>query len=276
MKTRATLYAKIAERLKKIDQNLEEFCLLLKTNMLDDLDPQLRMYFQELIKIETSKRAENLKKLKAIVRKRNIRRLVHFTSLENLESILVYGLVPVESHKETQISAQLNDTKRLDQRRDLNSLSVSFPNHKLLYRFMHDYPHRRWVILAISVDILFSNKHEKYFCPSNAAAIMPSVSDHSQLSTAEAFEDMFKYEQNTWKRKLSNSAGFISKSYTTDPQAEIMIGGVIDRKYITQVIFRCKEDFDYYCSFYDRDFLKDINVRVNSTFFQKRKAVYCE
>lgn len=276
MKTRATLYAKIAERLKKFDQNLEEFCLLLKTNMLDDLDPQLRMYFQELIKIETSKRAENLKKLKAIVRKRNIRRLVHFTSLENLESILVYGLVPVESHKETQISAQLNDTKRLDQRRDLNSLSVSFPNHKLLYRFMHDYPHRRWVILAISVDILFSNKHEKYFCPSNAAAIMPSVSDHSQLSTAEAFEDMFKYEQNTWKRKLSNSAGFISKSYTTDPQAEIMIGGVIDRKYITQVIFRCKEDFDYYCSFYDRDFLKDINVRVNSTFFQKRKAVYCE
>ena len=276
MKTEATLYAKIAKRLKEIDQNLEEFYLLLKTSILDDLDPQLRMYIQELIEIETSKQAENLKKLQAVVRKRNIRRLVHFTSLENLESILVYGLVPVASHKEIQISAQLNDTKRKDQRKDLNSLSVSFPNHMLLYRFMHDYPHRRWVILAISVDILFSNQHEKYFCPSNAAAIMPSVSDDRQLSTAEAFEDMFKDEYNTWKRKLSRSAGYISKSYTTDPQAEIMIGGVIEREYITQVIFRCNEDLIYYYNRFGKNFLDGINVTINTAFFQKRKAVYCE
>ena len=144
-------------------------------------------------------------------------------------------MVPVASHKEIQISAQLNDTKRKDQRKDLNSLSVSFPNHMLLYRFMHDYPHRRWVILAISVDILFSNQHEKYFCPSNAAAIMPSVSDDRQLSTAEAFEDMFKDEYKP-ERKLSRSAGYTARD-TTDPQAEIMIGGVIEREYITQVIF---------------------------------------
>jgi hypothetical protein len=243
---------------------------------MNDLDQQLLMYIQEWTKIETSNQAKYLKEIQAVVRKHNIRRLVHFTSLDNLESILVYGLVPVESHEEEQISAQINDINRLDQRKDLNSLSVSFPNHSLLYRFMHEYPHRRWVILAISVDILFSNKYDKYFCPSNAAAIMPRVSDYSQLSTAKAFEDMFKNEHYTWKRKLSNSAGFISKSYTTDPQAEIMISGIIDRKYITQVFFRCNDDLKYYYNHYGKDYLDGINVTINPALFQKRKAVYCE
>ena len=71
--------------------------------------------------------------IQQITQARKIPHLVHFTRLENLDSILNHGLLTRAECAARQIASVNTDTQRLDYQEAV-CVSVSFPNYKMFYR----------------------------------------------------------------------------------------------------------------------------------------------
>lgn len=209
--------------------------------------------------------------------RRGIDRLIHFTRIENLESILKNGLVPVKTQRRKNIHSIRNDTLRLEALLDCTSLSISFPNFKLFYKFRQRTPGAKWVVLAIDTEALFLPARKRYFCFRNASALIPYSNDLNSFTTAEAFSNMFCEETPTnWKRKVKDKTEKISNRYTTDPQAEVLISGDINSKLIKSVYFESFADFLEYYTSNDDTLLNFFDYGVRPGLFNKRYAKYCD
>lgn len=193
-----------------------------------------------------------LSKIRQIVDARGIKDLVHFTRVENLASILKYGLVPVSLHEKMRIASIRNDERRIDSRLDCTSCSITFPNYRLFYRFRQSSEPRNWVVLVLDTDVLFSPDNKVYFCGTNAAGLLPRISNPEELRTALSFEEMFRDRviTNEEHRIIPRVALGIDDNYTTDPQAELLISGIIDSAYIKRIAFEedvhitaCEKDY---------------------------------
>jgi hypothetical protein len=108
---------------------------------------------------------DHVSKIKELIEKRKIEYLIHFTRIDNLHSILLYGLVPVSMQHDLSISSTHNDEERFDSKLDCTSCSVGFPNYKLFYTFREfKFPGSRWAILTLDKDLLFSSSNIAYYC----------------------------------------------------------------------------------------------------------------
>ena len=148
--------------------------------------------------------------LKEVVFSRDIKYLLHFTPLSNLKNILKLGFVPrkfLEMHgiKEA-IRPQLPDLNRYDGRKDCFCLSISWPNYKMFYSKRKSME-TEWVVIQVNVESII--QHKCLFFKTNAA------SRQAKIEGPNSIKDMF-YDGNI-RSKLE-----ISKSFTTDPQAEVM------------------------------------------------------
>lgn len=202
-----------------------------------------------------------------IIIKRNIKHLIHFTRIENLENILVNGLIPRNGMKDEFVDLLsfwmdeneeenggkyfYNDLNRLDNKLDYSCLSVGFPNDKMFYKLKLECPHAKWVIISISPQILVN--HECLFYPCNAASGLVNSVPTDNYKGAEAFENMFQNEN----------------SYPQDVQAEIMVKGVIDPKYIQGCAFTKQQYIDEYRAKFPN--LKFLLHPTNRGFFGKRE-----
>ncbi|MCR5767298.1 MAG: DUF4433 domain-containing protein [Lachnospiraceae bacterium] len=193
-----------------------------------------------------------------IIRERNITRFVHFTRIENLHSILKYGLISIEEMKKNNIKYVNTDNSRLDGHTEAISISVSFPNYKMLYSKMIE-NNSAWVILEIDpIEII---QFDCLFCKKNAASGEMRRQERSQknwMSTPDAFESMFDNDNN------ARSWRCLPDYYTTDPQAEILVRQSIPRNAIKQVIFQNETILR---SNYDMIRLYGMNGTVNTRFF---------
>ncbi|KRQ86502.1 hypothetical protein ABG79_01711 [Caloramator mitchellensis] len=210
-------------------------------------------------------------KIKEIIERRKIKHLIHFTRIENLSSILENGLMPISILFDKEICYIGNDRNRLDEMLDCISCSVTFPNYKLFFAFRLKEPSAKWVVIAISKDILFSTNNTAYFCSTNAAALIPKI--RKEIYTkAERLEDMFCDNYTAKNGKIIQRRSLqIDDNYTTDPQAEILISGIIDYKYIDYIYFNNQDDVDYYRKTYDTYLLSKFNYKIDQKYFQPRK-----
>lgn len=71
--------------------------------------------------------------IQGFVVERKIKYLVHFTRIENLSSIMSYGLIPVASLSERRIDYVNNDLYRIDGFENATCLSIQFPNYKMFH-----------------------------------------------------------------------------------------------------------------------------------------------
>ena len=156
-----------------------------------------------------------------ILKNKGINRLVHFTPLYNLESILENGLQSREILDLLDYDYIYSDPIRLDGKLDYISNSISFPNYKMFYSKMKENPKQDWAVLSIDSDILI-DKLDTQFYRTNCASNNPSKCRFDPCSN-EALEDMYY---------SSDRDPFIPSNYTTDPQAEVMIKDRIDPSYI--------------------------------------------
>ena len=108
---------------------------------------------------------ENIK-LSDCITARNLTKLYHYTSLENIKSIFTYGLLNVNTLKENNIDFLGNDKLRLDKKNDCISCSLEYPNNKLLWTNIYNYS-RRYCLLEIDINILKERK--SFCCYTNAA-----------------------------------------------------------------------------------------------------------
>lgn len=168
---------------------------------------------------------DKIKQIRMLILKgKKIHRLVHFTSLSNLESILSNGLLSREILDLLSYNYVYSDPIRLDNKRDFISNSISFPNYKMFYSKMMEDPKKDWAVLSIDSDILI-DKLDTEFYRTNCASSNPSKCRFNPCSN-EALEDMYY---------TSNREPDLPSSFTTDPQAEVMIKDRIDPSYINCV-----------------------------------------
>jgi hypothetical protein len=212
--------------------------------------------------------------IKAIAQERGIETLVHFTFVENLDSILKYGVMPiVELQRQGRPHAKF-DHSRADNEYDKTSFSVEFPNYYMLARRLNKPPMPTWIhdlayplvdgkpnfAITKSDDthkVLTPNKQR--FCilgfkaslawerpcrffNGNAACncVYKSNSAASRvLVFKEFFAPVVKYNYEEWSRQAD-----LPSALPTQSQAEIMIPGVIPIRYIKWVAFQDQQTKD--------------------------------
>lgn len=142
---------------------------------------------------------------------RGVKYLYHFTRISNLQSILDYGVLPINDLQAANIKYLKNDPLRNDDNLNATSISVSFPNHKLFYKFRKSKstPENRWCVLEIDVEVL---NEVAYKCYKHNAA-----------------------RNDTPTCTISDMFGNSSNEYPEDVQAEIMIQGAIPSPYIETI-----------------------------------------
>ncbi len=172
--------------------------------------------------------------IKEILVARGIKRLLHFTQLSNLESILENGLLTREQIKEKRLNSAVSDSYRLDEHPNTTCCcSIEFPNHKMLYKTKKKKKGARWVIIVLDTNILLEK--ECAFYPMNAAKKEFKNKNLNDFKGLAAFEVMFKEVVGSCSRKKNKFRDY----YTTDVQAEVLVFGGIEKKYISCV---CTDD----------------------------------
>lgn len=168
-----------------------------------------------------------------VVAQRNIQYLLHFTRLENLQSIVQHGLLPRGACAERGIVPVLNDAYRLDYT-DAVCLSISFPNYKMFYGQREELkktdPNAQWAVVAVAPRVIWEKSCA--FCRENAAnANVTNVPLDQRVGDA-AFDVMFSdYDEKT--RQVLG----IPDSLTTHPQAEVLVFEPIGPEYILGAAF---------------------------------------
>lgn len=184
-----------------------------------------------------------------VISRRNIKTLIHFTRIENLDNILRKGIVPRSGLEDG--SYIYNDSLRLDGKFDYSCLSIGFPNDKMFYKLRVDNSDAEWAVIGISPQILIN--YECLFYPCNAASHTVKSACINHYKGAEAFDNMFQNEN----------------SYPQDVQAEVMVKGVIDARYITGFAFNQRKYIDKYSARFPN--LKFLLHSANKGFFGKRE-----
>lgn len=197
--------------------------------------------------------------IKDIIKERNIEWIYHFTRVENLKSILEYGLIPRNEIDEEE--AIVNDDYRYDNCENANCLSVEFPNYKMLWSLRCDDKNADWVVLALDAKII--KKYECAFCYANAGSEEIYSIPLEDGMTAEAFEGIFADRDGYPSRSKLK----IPDYYPTNPQAEILLFDTIPCKYIKRIAFN-NEDI---LKKYKKIIPDDIEVVVDNDLFYPRE-----
>lgn len=221
----------------------------------------LKEYEQEQQK--ERERIENIKKLKETAERRGIRFFVHFTNVENLESILQHGLLTRQALKDNGFTFYFTDLGRFDRVLDSISLSVTFPNYKMLYMKKQLYSDAKWCVLLIKAEDVLDKPC--FFNQTNAA----SKGVHKD-STAEAFEDMFADKVGQYDRSKLVSCGYSNgDNFATDPQAEVLCCSSIP----VESIYGCTFDDPNLLEQY-REKLEEAGIKPKYYVWYKPKSCY--
>jgi hypothetical protein len=174
---------------------------------------------------------ERIKQIRNIVINQDIRFLCHFTHIENLASILNYGLITrLEIDlRSNSINPHINDIKRLDGYRDSISLSISYPNYQMFFKYNKD-NQNSWVVICLAPDILW--ELDCAFLPNNAASNSEYKSNLKKFKRPASLVRIFK-DYGSRKRDDLN----IPKRYTTNPQSEVLVFGNIPESYFMNICF---------------------------------------
>lgn len=210
---------------------------------------------------------------KAILEKRKIKYLIHFTNIKNLQSILENNLCPVSYLKTNKINYINNDKQRLDKKLDCISLSIEYPNSYMLKTYMDK---NRFCLLILNAQkVLLYNNYTKYYIYCNAAR-----NDASQwletevLSKDRYLENMFmEYNPDTREHcQYSRLEKGIKDYLPTNAQAEILFNGIINSAYVESIIFQTQDDLDL-CKemISNKELFDKYTLIVDRKYFGKRE-----
>jgi hypothetical protein len=159
---------------------------------------------------------EESARFRRFLSERKIGYLVHFTTVSNAIQIARWGLMPRKYLELEPIRLKLRplftDHCRYDGRKDVNCLSVSFPNYKMFFKKRKSMG-GHWAVLLIDPDVLTRYRCE--FCATNNASLgalcRPGVEAAQRMFSGLSLRQRFQ----------------LPAHYTTDPQAEVLGHAVI-------------------------------------------------
>ena len=141
------------------------------------------------------------------------------------------------------------------------SVSIEWPNYKMFYKLRCEKPNADWAVLELNAEIICSCQ-----CAFNWTNAGDSISYRIPLNrrmTKAALEDLFTDRDGYPSREELK----IPNWYPTNPQAEILVFGVIPVSYINNVYFIDRDTW----SEYEDIIPSDINANVNKDLFYPRR-----
>lgn len=183
--------------------------------------------------------------IEAEARRRGIVRLVHYTRLENLPTILKHGLLPrANIEGKARFKVSFNDSVRADRRLDCSCLSVQKINYLMFWEHSrYRFPQAEWCIVGFDSSIIW--KQSCLFCETNAASAGAVGRALEYGWSGEGLARMFNDPVPTRRGVVSRSAlmpGGLPTNETSDPQAEVLVEGRIAPELIRAVTFRRQDD----------------------------------
>jgi HPt (histidine-containing phosphotransfer) domain-containing protein len=174
--------------------------------------------------------------IRELTRQRGIQCLIHFTPIRNIPSILKHGILPRTKLQAMQLPAVLPDHFRFDGLLDRISLSISWPNYRMLYSKTAAYSGEEYCLCLIAPEALW--ERHCYFCPTNAAT--QGLRDRAVRDgwTSKALEGLFFEISKSANGRDCRSARLLPDSYPTNPQAEVLLEGDVPREWIIQLNVR--------------------------------------
>ena len=170
--------------------------------------------------------------MRNILKRRQIRKLYHFTQTDNLKNIFKYGLLSRCELESRGIDSFINDEYRYDECLNAICTSIEFPNYKMFYKLRQENPDIDWAVLEFDASII---------CDFNCAFNWTNAGDSksyniplNQRMTKSALEDLFTDKEGYPSRDELK----IPDCYPTNPQAEVLIFDRIPIDYINSVSFK--------------------------------------
>lgn len=195
---------------------------------------------------------------------RNVTRLCHFTKSINIPHILSDFNAILATDEIPEYYRDTNDKRRLDGKKEYICCSIEYPNVYYLNEIKdNDKLFNEWVIICIDPAVVLEN--EVFFSKVNAATergkyILPGLKGLKSI-----------YDENIITSKRSRQrSDKLPVACATDIQAEAMILGKIDKKYIKSFIFQNEEQAKK--EYIRMDLLgigKDIEIKICPDMFKK-------
>jgi len=179
------------------------------------------------------------RKIERLAEARNIEYLLHFTPIENIQSILSNGLASRADLDHNGISYTYTDDWREDDKPDALSLSVTEINYAML-KAKRKSCGDGWAVLAIDPSVLWT--HSCRFCWTNAAS--REVKNYRGfLGGPWGFERMFQdAPMSSSDAQGLRDAYNIADNMPTDNAAEVQVFDPIDSDLILAVGVRTEQE----------------------------------
>ncbi len=163
---------------------------------------------------------DDIRNIKNEIRRRGIKALIHFSPIENLDSIVTHGLLSREELKKRNISTLCTDDQRLDGFLDHISLSITRSNYRMIWNKIYGN------IINKGIEIFFIDPAILYEHPEKV------IYSNCNASSKYAIGRM-KYGYQGLLSMFESSFDHVNSSnIPTDVQAEVLFEKHIDKKYI--------------------------------------------
>lgn len=164
----------------------------------------------------------------AFLKERTVKYLVHFTHIANLPGILNGGIVP---RKNLPTEVKTTDEFRYDGYTDCSCLSISYPNYPMLYKNKDKY-----IILLMAPELLLDFPQNNIaFYPTNAASAIVRKQGFDAFIGINSLKAMFSPSVITKRGEVRRDEQNLMDEHTTDPQAEILVKGIIKPEHIVRI-----------------------------------------
>ncbi|MDE0428330.1 MAG: DarT ssDNA thymidine ADP-ribosyltransferase family protein [Caldilineaceae bacterium] len=212
-------------------------------------------------------REHRAEKIEKIVGNRGIEILCHFTRVENLSSILKWGLLGRSRLVEQRIPFERIDHSRQDGCPEAVCLTISFPNYRLFYSKRgifygsHGIDDNQWVVLLFEAKLLW--ELDCAFCKYNAAHGSVRGLSLDSRREPESLASMFG-DFPTHERPRN-----FPSHYPTSPQAEVLVFDPVPISYLREIHFFDDDAYEEWSSSDYSD--NDVDIYVGNYYFDKRR-----
>ena len=220
------------------------------------LDPE--SYSRKVLLALTKEKNSSIeeKQIAQYIQDRNLKYILHFTHINNLELILRHGLIPRKFLENMDIKSTLKpkfaDNQRLEGFKVANSLSISFPDYNFSSKISKN-NEENWAVIRFNLKAML--KHKCNYNPGDISKVRSGL---------EGLEQMFADPEKRTELKLD-------RYFPTNPLSEIYEYSVIPPSWIEEVHLYTEKYLDTDIG-WGSDY--GIQVKVDQKFFKPRKDYY--
>ena len=220
---------------------------------------------QVSVKVSPYREKADATEFEEVIEKLHIRRLFHFTPLDNLASIIKTGHILSRKYLEDNgLAAVTNDPYRWDGELNHINTSLTLPNLYLYNCFQGRYRGRQSVLLELDPALIY--KQGSLFTFTNAGSAVGKTPENKGL-TLDHFKRIFEINVDE-PQDLFNRIVF---SFTIDTQAEVMVEEYIPLNMVKAIH---TDDQVILTDLKERKLPANIPVEYSPHWFELRSAKY--